>query len=84
MTSLRILLSLAIVHLGVFATGCAPDRQKPEQRGRTVEQAQPSAQEEGVISDQDFETGGMGQWEDTSAAPEDSSEDGEKEKPPTP
>lgn len=84
MTSVRVLLSLAIVYLGFLATGCTPDRQEPEQRGNTVEQAEPSSQKEGVISDQDFETGETGQWEAPIADPEDSSEKSEEEKPPTP
>jgi hypothetical protein len=82
MMTLRIPLSLAIVYLAVFSTGCAPDRQEPKPQDGAAGQAEPAAQKEGMISDQDFETGGSGQWEASSTDPDAASEEGEEEKPP--
>ncbi len=84
MISSRFLVSLALVYLGVFATGCAPDRQEPKQQEGAAKQAEPAAQDESLISNQDFETSGVGQWEASGGDPDASSEKEEEEKPPTP
>ncbi len=81
MTSVRTLLSLVTLLIFALPLACSRDRPAPEPSDEQEVEAEASAQDESVISEQDFETGSVDEWQEAPSGSERTEAENEPQSP---